>query len=92
MTRNLTIARQMVSADLLRLRKKRGFMALVLTVVIAPIVIVTGYNVIRARVRSGGERPCGRPALLRAAARLAGRVHGTRRGGPDRRRGWAQVT
>jgi len=47
MTRNLTIARQMVSADLLRLRKKRGFMALVLTVVIAPIVIVTGYNVIQ---------------------------------------------
>ena len=45
MTRNLTIARQMVWADLLRLRKKRGFMALVLTVVIAPIVIVTGYAI-----------------------------------------------
>jgi hypothetical protein len=46
-TRNLTIARQMVSADLLRLRKKRGFIALVLLAVIAPIVIATGYNVIQ---------------------------------------------
>jgi len=47
MTRNLTIARQMVAADLLRLRKKRGFIALVLLAVLAPIVIATGYNVIQ---------------------------------------------
>lgn len=47
MTRTVTIARQMVAADLLRLRKKRGFIALVLAVVIAPIVIATGYNVIQ---------------------------------------------
>jgi ABC-type transport system involved in multi-copper enzyme maturation permease subunit len=46
MTRNLTIARQMVSAELLRLRKKRGFIALVLLVVIAPLAIAIGYNVI----------------------------------------------
>jgi hypothetical protein len=43
---NVTVARQMVSADLLRLRKKTGFMALVLAVVIAPLVVWTGYQVI----------------------------------------------
>jgi ABC-type transport system involved in multi-copper enzyme maturation permease subunit len=36
----------MIGADLLRLRKKRGFMALVLTAVLAPLVIWTGYQVI----------------------------------------------
>ena len=46
MSRELTVARQMISADLLRLRKKRGFMALVLAVVMAPLVIWTGYQVI----------------------------------------------
>ena len=39
MTRNLTIARQMVAADLLRLVKKRGFIALVLTVVLAILIL-----------------------------------------------------
>lgn len=43
---NLTIARQMIGGELLRLRKKRGFIALVLLVVIAPVVIAFGYNVI----------------------------------------------
>lgn len=47
MTRNLTIARQMIAADLLRLRKKRGFIALVMIVVLAPLVIATGYNVVQ---------------------------------------------
>jgi hypothetical protein len=47
MTLDLTVARQMVSADLLRLRKKRGMIALALVVVLAPIVIATGYEVIR---------------------------------------------
>jgi ABC-type Na+ efflux pump permease subunit len=42
MTLNLTVARRMIWADLLRLRKKRGFIALVLVAVIAPIVIATG--------------------------------------------------
>jgi ABC-type transport system involved in multi-copper enzyme maturation permease subunit len=46
MTRDLTVARQMIGADLLRLRKKRGFVALVLTAVLAPLVIWTGYQVI----------------------------------------------
>ena len=43
---NLTIARQMIGGELLRLRKKRGFIALVLLAVIAPIVIAFGYDVI----------------------------------------------
>jgi ABC-type transport system involved in multi-copper enzyme maturation permease subunit len=45
MTRKLTVARQMIGADLLRLRKKRGFMALVLAAVLGPLVIWTGYQV-----------------------------------------------
>jgi hypothetical protein len=44
---DLTITRQMVGAELLRLRKKRGFIALVLLVVIAPVVVFFGYNVIQ---------------------------------------------
>ncbi|HEY4830628.1 MAG TPA: hypothetical protein VIH85_27925 [Solirubrobacteraceae bacterium] len=47
MKRDLTEASQMISADLLRLRKKRGVVALALVAVLAPIVIVTGYEVIR---------------------------------------------
>lgn len=46
MTRRLTVARQMIGADLLRLRKKRGFMALTLAVVLVPLVVWTGYGVI----------------------------------------------
>ncbi len=46
MSRGLTTARQMIGADLLRLRKKRGFMALVLAAVLAPLVVWTGYQVI----------------------------------------------
>lgn len=46
MTRGLTVTRQMIWADLLRLRRKRGFMALVLAAVLAPLVIWTGYQVI----------------------------------------------
>ena len=47
MTLDLTVARQMISADLLRLRKKRGMIALALAVVLVPLVIATGYDVIR---------------------------------------------
>jgi ABC-type transport system involved in multi-copper enzyme maturation permease subunit len=47
MTLDLTVARQMISADLLRLRKKRGVIALALVVVLAPIVIATGYDAIK---------------------------------------------
>jgi len=47
MTLDLTVARQMISADLLRLRKKRGMVALALAVVLVPLVIATGYDVVR---------------------------------------------
>jgi hypothetical protein len=47
MTLDLTVARQMISADLLRLRKKRGMIALALAVVLVPLVIATGYDVIK---------------------------------------------
>jgi len=59
MTRNLTITKQMIAADLLRLRKKRGFIALVLTVVIAPLVIATGYNVIQHASDPAAHGPAG---------------------------------
>jgi ABC-type transport system involved in multi-copper enzyme maturation permease subunit len=59
MTRNLTIARQMVWADLLRLRKKRGFIALVLAVVLVPLVIATGYNVIQHASDPAAHGPAG---------------------------------
>jgi ABC-type transport system involved in multi-copper enzyme maturation permease subunit len=55
----LISARQMIGADLLRLRKKRGFMALVLMVVIAPIVIATGYNVIQHASDPAAHPPAG---------------------------------
>jgi hypothetical protein len=56
---NLTIASQMIGAELLRLRKKRGFVALVLLVVIAPVVIVFGYNVIEHASNSAQHGPAG---------------------------------
>jgi hypothetical protein len=59
MSRELTVMRQMVSADLLRLRKKRGFMALVLAVVLAPLVIWTGYQVIEHASNPAHYGPAG---------------------------------
>lgn len=59
MTLNLTVARQMIAADLLRLRRKRGFIALVLVAVIAPIVIATGYNVIQHASDPAAHPPAG---------------------------------
>jgi hypothetical protein len=47
MTLDVTVARQMIGADSLRLRKKRGTIALALVAVVAPLVIATGYEVIR---------------------------------------------
>jgi len=47
MTLDATVARQMISADVLRLRKKRGMIALALAAVLVPLVIATGYDVIR---------------------------------------------
>ena len=46
MSANVTVARQMVGAEFLRLRKKRGLMALAVVAVLAPLVIWTGYQVI----------------------------------------------
>lgn len=59
MTLDLTVARQMIWADLLRLRKKRGFMLLVLAVVLAPIVIATGYNAIEHATDPANHGPAG---------------------------------
>ena len=47
MTLDLTVAAQMTGAELLRLRKKRGLIALVLVAVLAPIVISVGYDVVK---------------------------------------------
>lgn len=47
MTFDLTVAKQMISADLLRLRKKRGMIALALAVLLVPLVIMTGYDVVK---------------------------------------------
>jgi hypothetical protein len=59
MSRELTVARQMIGADLLRLRKKWGFMALVLAVVLAPLVIWTGYAVIEHASNPAAHGPAG---------------------------------
>ena len=59
MSRELTVARQMIGADLLRLRKKRGFMALVLAVVLAPLVVWTGYQVIEHASNPAQYGPAG---------------------------------
>jgi ABC-type transport system involved in multi-copper enzyme maturation permease subunit len=59
MTRDLTVARRMIGADLLRLRKKRGFMALVLAVVLAPLVVWTGYQVIEHASNPAQYGPAG---------------------------------
>jgi hypothetical protein len=59
MKRSLTIASQMIGAELLRLRKKRGFIALVLLVVIAPVAITLGYNVIEHASDPAHHGPAG---------------------------------
>ena len=59
MSAALTTARQMIGADLLRLRKKRGFIALVLAAVLAPLVIWTGYQVIEHASNPAHYGPAG---------------------------------
>jgi hypothetical protein len=54
-----TLARRMVWAELLRLRKKRGFVALVLLVVIGPLVTALGYNVIQHASDPAHHGPAG---------------------------------
>jgi ABC-type transport system involved in multi-copper enzyme maturation permease subunit len=67
-TRELTVTTQMISADLLRLRKKRGVVALALLVVFAPVVIVTGFEAIRQASDPAHYRPTG--SVLTAFADL----------------------
>jgi hypothetical protein len=55
----LVTARQMISADLLRLRKKRGVMALALLAVLGPIVIAMGYDVIQHASNPAAHPPAG---------------------------------
>ena len=57
--RELTVTRQMIGADLLRLRKKRGFMALVLGVVLVPMLVAVGYNVIEHASNPAAHGPAG---------------------------------
>ena len=59
MTLDLTTARQMIWADLLRLRKKRGLMALVLAAVVGPLVVWTGYQVIEHASNAAAYGPAG---------------------------------
>ena len=56
---DLTMARRMIWAESTRLRKKRGFIALVLVAVIAPIVIATGYDVIQHASDPAAHPPAG---------------------------------
>ena len=59
MSRGLTVARQMIGADLLRLRKKRGFIALTLAVVLVPLLVWTGYQVLEHASNPAGYGPAG---------------------------------
>ena len=59
MTTNVTVARQMVGGELLRLRKKRGLMALALAAVMVPLVVWTGYEVIEHARNSAAYAPAG---------------------------------
>jgi hypothetical protein len=59
MSANVTVARQMVGAELLRLRKKRGLMALAVVAVVAPLVIWTGYQVIEHASNPAAYGPAG---------------------------------
>ena len=59
MSANVTVARQMVGAEFLRLRKKRGLMALAVVAVLAPLVIWTGYQVIEHARNAAAYSPAG---------------------------------
>jgi hypothetical protein len=59
MSANVTVVRQMVGAEFLRLRKKRGLMALAVVAVVAPLVIWTGYQVIEHASNPAAYGPAG---------------------------------
>lgn len=59
MTRQLTVAWQMVGAELLRLRRKRGLMALALFVMVGVVVIHIGYEAIAHAANPKHNAPTG---------------------------------
>lgn len=59
MSPNVTVARQMISAEFLRLGKKRGLMALALAAVLGPLVIWSGYEVIEHASNAAQYGPAG---------------------------------
>jgi hypothetical protein len=59
MSAGVTVARQMVGAEFLRLRKKRGLMALAVVAVLGPLVIWTGYQVIEHAGNAAAYAPAG---------------------------------
>jgi len=56
---DLITAKEMIGADLLRLRKKRGMIALALAVMLVPLVIMTGYDVVKHASDPGQYPPAG---------------------------------
>lgn len=59
MTRQLTIAREMVAAELLRVRRKRGLMALALFVMVGVLVLHIGYGAIAHAANPKHDGPTG---------------------------------
>jgi hypothetical protein len=59
MSLQMTVARQMISAEFLRLRRKRGLMALALAAVLGPLAIYTGYEVIEHASNAAQYGPAG---------------------------------
>lgn len=59
MTLDMTVTRQMIGSEFLRLRKKLGVVALALVAVVAPLVIWTGYQVIEHASNPAAYGPAG---------------------------------
>lgn len=59
MSPNVTVARQMIGAELLRLGKRRGIMALALAAVLGPLVVWAGYQVIEHASNPAAYGPAG---------------------------------
>ena len=59
MSLQMTVARQMISAEFLRLHKKRGLIALALAAVLGPLVIYAGYEVLEHASNAAQYGPAG---------------------------------
>jgi hypothetical protein len=59
MSLEVTVSRQMIGAEFLRLRKKLGLMALALAVVLGPLVVWAGYQVIEHASNPAAYGPAG---------------------------------